>query len=173
MEATNPRSKVLRALFHGLNSITKRMKDFTINGYRFHTEGRDKSKTTQNYRVMVEAEGKPYQGKITDIIELDYFSECKVVLFRCDWVDVSSSHGQKEDKRGFTLLNFAHKTHRGNALKDDPYILSSQASQVIYVKKEKGKGWSHVQVKPSDSYHLGATMKADDEELYPLLSPQM
>jgi len=116
------------------------MKAFTINGYRFHTEGRDKSKTTQNHGVMVEAEGKPYYKKITDIIELDYFSECKVVLFQRDWVDVSSSHSRKEDKRGFTLLNFAHKIHRGNALKDDQYILSSQASHVFYAEDEKDKG---------------------------------
>jgi len=172
MEANNPRSKVLKALFHGPNSMAKRMKAFTINGYRFHTEGRDKSKTTQNYGVMVEAEGKPYYGKITDIIELDYFSECKVVLFRCDWVDVNSSRGRKEDKRGFTLLNFAHKIPRGNALKDDPYILSSQASQVFYVEDEKDKGWSHVvKVKPRDSYHMGATMEDDDDELHPLSKP--
>ena len=170
MEATNPRSKLLRALFHGPNSMAKRMKAFTINGYRFHTEARDRSKATQNYGVMVEVEGKPYYGKITDIIELDYFSECKVVLFRCDWVDVRSSRGRKEDKRGFTLLNFAHKIHTGNALKDDPYILASEACQVFYVEDEKEKGWSHViRVKLRDTYQL-ATMR-DDEELYPISRP--
>jgi len=47
---------------------------------------------------MVEVEGKPYHGKIIDIIELDYFSEYKVVLFRCDWVDVSSSWVEKRIK---------------------------------------------------------------------------
>ena len=39
MEATNPRPKVLRPLFHGPTSMAKRMKAFTINGYKLHTEG--------------------------------------------------------------------------------------------------------------------------------------
>ena len=39
---------------------------------------------------MVEAEGKTYYGKIVDIIELDYYSEYKVVLFQCDWVNANS-----------------------------------------------------------------------------------
>jgi len=68
-------------------------------------------------------------------------------------------------------LNFAHKIHRGNALKDDPYILSSQVCQVFYIEDAKEKGCSHVvRVKLRDTYQL-ATMKDDDEELYPLSKP--
>jgi len=115
------------------------MKTFNINGYKFHTQARAETKKTQNYCVVVEVDGKPYYGKINDIIELDYFSECKVVLFRCDWVDVNSSRGRKEDKRGFTLLNFSHKIHKGNSLKDDPYILSSQANRYFMLKMGKTK----------------------------------
>ena len=130
-----------------------------------------RSKKTQNYGFMLEADGKPYHGKITDIIELDYFFEWKVVLFCCDWMDVNSSWGRKEDKRGFTLLNFSYKIHKRITLKDDPYILSSQANQVFYIEDEKDKGWAHVvRVKPRDSYHLGATM-ADDDELHPQCMP--
>ena len=81
---------MLKAVAQGPNSIVKRMKAFNINGYRFHTQARDETKKTQNYGVMVEANGKPYYGKMIGIIKLDYFSECKVVLFRCDWVDVNS-----------------------------------------------------------------------------------
>ena len=55
---------------------------------------------------MMEANSKIYYGKIIDIIKLDYYSECKVVLFRCDWVNVNS-RGLKKDKRGFTPLNFS------------------------------------------------------------------
>ena len=162
---------MLRAVAQGPNSIVKRMKAFNINGYRFHTQARDETKKTQNYGVMVEADGKPYYGKITDIIELDYFSKYKVVIFRCDWVDVNSSRGRKVDKRGFTLLNFSHKIHKGNSLKDDPYILSSQANQVFYVDDEKDKGWAHVvRVKPRDSYQLGSLM-VDEDELYPQCMP--
>jgi len=71
---------------------------------------------------------------------LDYFFEYKVVLFRFDWVDVNSSRGRKEDKSGFTLLNFSYKMHKGSILKDNPYTLSSQANKVFYVEDEKEKG---------------------------------
>ena len=145
------------------------MNAFVINGYRFHTQKRDKAKKTQNFGVMVEAEGKTYFGKINDIIELDYYSERKVVLFRCDWVNVNS-RGLKRDKRGFTLVNFSHKIHEGGALKDDPYIFSSQAQQVFYVEDEKDKGWEHVvKVKPRDTYRLGPLQV--DDELYPECMP--
>lgn len=90
MDFSKPETRVIRVIAHDPNSIAKRMKEFVINGYRFHTQARDKSKKTQNYGVMVEAEGKTYYGKINEITELDYFSECKVVLFRCDWVNVNS-----------------------------------------------------------------------------------
>jgi len=74
----------------GPKPVAKKMNTFVINGYRFHTQRTDKSKETQNFGVMVEGEGKSYYGKITDIIELDYYSECKVVLFRCEWAKVNS-----------------------------------------------------------------------------------
>ena len=86
-------------------------------------------------------------------------------------MDINSSQGRKVDKRGFILFNFSHKIHKGNALKDDPYILSSQANQVFYVEDEKDKGWAHVvRVNPRDNYQLGATM-ADEDESYPLCMP--
>ena len=159
-------TRMLTVVGRGPNSIVKRMKGFIINGYRFHTQMRDKSKKTQNFGVMVEVEGKAYYGKINDIIELDYFSENKVVLFRCDWVNVNSK-GLKKDKRGFILVNFAHRIHEGSFLRDDPFILSSQAQQVFYVEDEKDKGWEHIiRVKPRDSYNLGSVN--DVEEFFPL-----
>jgi len=52
----------------GPNPVAKKTNAFVINGYRFHTQSKDKSKKTQNFGVMVEAEGKSYYGKIIDII---------------------------------------------------------------------------------------------------------
>ncbi|GKC26160.1 reverse transcriptase domain-containing protein [Tanacetum coccineum] len=40
----------------------------------------------------------PAHRYLTDIIELEYFLEHKVVLFRCDWVDMRHSRGIKKDK---------------------------------------------------------------------------
>jgi len=116
--------------------------------------------------VIVEADNKTYCGKIVDIVELDYYFECKVVLFQCDWVNVNS-RGQNKDKRGFTLLNFSHRIHEGGALKDDPYIFLSKAQQVFYVEDKNYKGWEHViRVKPSYTYCFGVV-----EELYPQCMP--
>ena len=67
-------------------------------------------------------------------------------------------------------MNFSHKIHEGGALKDDPYILSSQAQQVSYVGDENDKGWEHViRVKPRDTYLLGSVEVND--ELYPQCIP--
>ena len=141
---------MIRIVGRGPNAIVKRMNGFIINGFRYHTQSRDKLKKTQIFGVMVEVECKAYYGKINDIIELDYFSDNRVVLFRCYWVNVNS-RGLKKDKRGFTLVNFAYQMHEGSYLKDDPFILSSQAQQVFYDEDEKDKGWQHIiRVKPRD-----------------------
>jgi len=112
---------------------------------------------------MVEAKGKTYYEKINDIIELDYYLECKIVLFQCGWINVNS-RGLKKDRRELTLAKFSHKIHKGGALKDDLYILSSQAQQVFYVGDENDKCWEHlIRVKPRDTYLLGSVDV--DEEL--------
>ena len=73
-------------------------------------------------------------------------------------------------------MNFSHIIHKGFALKDDIYILSSQANQAFYVEDDKGKRWAHdVSMKPRDSYQLGANMTVDDDddddESYPQCAP--
>jgi len=74
---------------------------------------------------MVEAKSKTYFVKIDDVIQFDYYSKCKVVLFHCDWVNVNFG-SLKRDKKGVTLINFSNKIHEGGTLKDDPYIFLSQ-----------------------------------------------
>ena len=69
-------------------------------------------KKTQNFRVKVEANDRIYYGKINDIILLNYYSQCKIVLFHCNCMNVNS-RGTKKDKRSFTLLNFSHMIHEG------------------------------------------------------------
>ncbi|KAK5785524.1 hypothetical protein PVK06_040116 [Gossypium arboreum] len=69
-----------------------------------------------------------YYGLLTDIIELDYYSRWKVVLFRCDWADVNTARGIKKDQFGFTMVNFSHLIHTGQQLMDEPYVFSSQRS---------------------------------------------
>ncbi|GJY88324.1 hypothetical protein Tco_0502952 [Tanacetum coccineum] len=65
----------------GLNIAAKQYKGFITNGYRFLTRQREEFKKTQNSGVMVEVEGGYYYGKLTNIIELEYYRGYKIVLF--------------------------------------------------------------------------------------------
>ena len=43
-----------------------------------------------------------YYGVLTDVIELHYLSENRVILFKCDWWDViNSGMGIKNDEYAF------------------------------------------------------------------------
>ena len=62
---------------------------------------------------MVEADGKTQYGVLIHIYELDYYENFKVVLFRCDWVDIKTPKGLKRDLNGFVLVNFSRLIHTG------------------------------------------------------------
>ena len=68
MDVNDLKLRELRVVEHGLNTIAKRMKAFKINRYIFHTQAHDEINETQKHGVMVEVDGKPYHGKITDIL---------------------------------------------------------------------------------------------------------
>lgn len=63
-----------------------------------------------------------YYGAIEEIIELDYWGELVVVLFKCCW------YQQEKDLYGQTRVNFSRLCN-----KSDPYVLASQVQQVFYV----------------------------------------
>ncbi|XP_071697780.1 uncharacterized protein [Rutidosis leptorrhynchoides] len=163
LEKDNWDEEVL-SLAIGPNVYVKLYKGFITNGFRFLTKRREEFMRTQNSGVTAEVEGGNYYGKLTDIIELEYLSNYKVVLFRCDWVDIRVSKGLKKDKYEFPLVNFSRPlVHTGEALKDDPFIISSQAKQVFYIKDLKDGAWSHViMTKPRDTYDMGSNICNDD-----------
>ena len=170
METNN--SDELIALARGPNKIVNRYNGFIINGFKFHTRERKKFRKTQNSDVMVEADGKSYYGALKDIYELDYYEKFKVVLFRCDWIDINSPRGLKQDANGFTLVNFSRLIHTGVLLKDDPFIFSSQARQVFYVQDAKDKDWfTVIKTKPRDLYDMGNQVEDDDDDTYTQCMP--
>ncbi|XVF15135.1 hypothetical protein REPUB_Repub09cG0123300 [Reevesia pubescens] len=131
----------INILARGPLKIAKRCHGFIFNGIRFHTTDREKNRRTQNSGILVTSKTRNYSsakdnnlierdvdyyGVLSDIIELNYYGAFKVVLFRGDWVEVTTSRSIKKNEFGFTLVNFSHLIHTEDHLKDDPFIFPSQ-----------------------------------------------
>ncbi|KAH1038586.1 hypothetical protein J1N35_040329 [Gossypium stocksii] len=126
-----------------------------MNGFRFHTKYHERLRRTQNCGVVVNSlitsyasardsnpvEGNvEYYGLLTNNIELDYYGKWKVVLFRCDWADVNTARGIKNDQFGFTMVNFSRLIPTREQLIDEPYVFSSQVKLVFYSKDPSDEG---------------------------------
>ncbi|KAG6683455.1 hypothetical protein I3842_12G014100 [Carya illinoinensis] len=79
--------------------------------------------------------------------------------------DVARGRGFKVDEFGFTLVNFSHLVHTGSRITNDPFVLSSQISQVFSVTDERCPNWVVVvKTKPRDVYDTGEEEVTDDDE---------
>ncbi|XP_076906697.1 uncharacterized protein LOC143562903 [Bidens hawaiensis] len=109
---------------------------YYANGFRFHTKSRDSKCITQNSGVSLTAlapsfassrDKNPtvgnvdYYGRILDIIELDYWSKFRIVLFRCEW------YQREKDDYGLICINLKKLCYS-----DDPFVMPSQVKQVFY-----------------------------------------
>ncbi|GJY78866.1 transposon, En/Spm-like protein [Tanacetum coccineum] len=138
--------------------------------YRFHTKNHESLLKSQNSGVVVTVMGtSPAQGMVNfygslkEIVELNYSGKIRVVLFRCDWVDINQ--GCKRDEFGITLVNFSYVTHTRVNLHDDPFVLASQDDKVLYAQDPTLEGWFAVrQVKVSDAFNMGCN--GDQNSLY-------
>ena len=152
----------IRWLARGPHNIGRRFKGYIINGIRFHTKDREVRRKTQNSGVVISTktstsvEDVHYYGVLNDIIELNYFEMFRVVLFKCNWVDVERGKGIKKDQLGFTLVNLSKLVHTGENSSDEPFVFASQVQQVFYVQDLWEPNW-HVVVKtkPRDIYEMG------------------
>ncbi|KAH0639342.1 hypothetical protein KY290_036605 [Solanum tuberosum] len=85
---------LIKQLSKGPNSVAKRYSGYLINGYRFHVRQRDARCKTQNSNVTLVASTTnvasskdknliaadlTYNGRVVDIVELDYYSHFKIV----------------------------------------------------------------------------------------------
>jgi hypothetical protein len=122
----------------GPNRTARKFSGYVINGYRFHTKYRDAKCKTQNSGVFLTAlttsfasskDQNPlvgnvsYYGAIEEILEIDYWGEISVVLFKCCW------YQEEKDLYGMTRVNFNRLCQ-----KSDPYVMASQVQQVFYVQ---------------------------------------
>lgn len=125
-------------LAKGPQRAAKKFNGYVVNGFRFHTKQRDAKCTTQNSGVILIAlttsfasskDQNPtvgevtYYGAIEEIIEVDYWGDFSVVLFKCCW------YQKDKDGYGLTRVNFNKVYH-----KNDPYVLATQVQQVFYIQ---------------------------------------
>nr|GEW38632.1 hypothetical protein [Tanacetum cinerariifolium] len=101
------------------------------NGVRFVVHNRDEFRTTQNIDIYSPGgkDGEMYYGQLQEILKFLYLS-FKVVLFRVKWFD-TSNEGRKV-KHLVLRNNMTQILTKGEAFKDDQYILTTQVKQCFY-----------------------------------------
>jgi hypothetical protein len=139
---------------------------YVVNGELFRTIAYDVGKRSQNSGVYVPTvDGGTYYGKLTQIIEVEYYDWTKYVLFKRDWADNTRGRGYKLDKHGLTLVNFKNLVHRGDKITDEPYVITSQVSQIFYVNDDRDLDWACVvSTKPRNVYNVGQGQRDDDDQ---------
>lgn len=144
-----------------------------VNGYRFHTQSREKNRKTQNSGIVVQGVHEEniidFYGILQEVLEIEYLGENKrVLIFKCDWFMVDDGKGLRTDKEsGLKSVNMSRKWY-----KDQPYILASQAKQVFYAPDLKlGNNWYVVQSStPRALYDVHVQMEEVYQEQEPYLN---
>lgn len=131
-----------------------------VNGVKFLNQDRDNYRTTQKRGVRVEGEHNndiiDFYGVLKEVVELRYRSY-RVVLFKFDWFD--SRHIQCD--KFFISINFKKYWYV-----NEPYVLTSQATQVFYVLDTKLSGdWYVAQVVHHRHLWDLALFGSDDENV--------
>ncbi|KAH0639224.1 hypothetical protein KY290_038314 [Solanum tuberosum] len=163
---------LIKELSRGPNwSVAKRYPGYLINGYRFHIRQRDARCKTQNSGVTVVASTTSFAsskdknpiaadltfyGRIVDIVELDYFSHFKVVLFKCDWYEV------EKDIYGLTYVYFNKRCSE-----EEPFVLASQVHQCFYVQDPYDQDRHYVmKTVPRDLFNMSDEFESDLPQSY-------
>ena len=115
---------------------------------------------------MPTIDGETYYGKLTQIIEVEYYDRTKYVIFKCDWADNTRDKGYRVDENSITLVNFKNLIHVEERITDEPFVLTSQVDQVFYVGDEMNPDWAcAVRTKPRNVYDVGQGQGLDDENV--------
>ncbi|XP_015162178.1 uncharacterized protein [Solanum tuberosum] len=89
----------LLSLSRGPTKYSTHSNGYVINGYRFHAEDYDRKLRTQNCGVVVlgendkDSENLDYYGVLTDVIELQFVMDRRMVLFRLFYANDNSNKG--------------------------------------------------------------------------------
>ncbi|XP_069151787.1 uncharacterized protein [Solanum lycopersicum] len=162
---------LIKQLSREPNSIAKRYSGYLINGYRFHVRQRDARRKTQNSGVTLIAStisfasskdknsiaaDLTYYGRIVDIVELNYYSHFKVVLFKCDWYEV------EKDVYGLSYVYFNKRCSQ-----EEPFVLAYQVHQCFYVQDPYDQ-YKHYVMKtvPRDFFNMGDEVESNLPQSY-------
>nr|XP_016511071.1 PREDICTED: uncharacterized protein LOC107828309 [Nicotiana tabacum] len=134
----------LYSLARGPFDGVQRFKRYEINGFRFHTKQLEGNRVKQNSGVLVQGimngQNIDYYDVLTEIVELQYPEGNRIVLSKCDWMDVDHiGKGVKIDKHSVVSINTNRKL-----VTNEPFVLASQVEQVFYVKNNLHPNWSIV-----------------------------
>ncbi|CAN1279776.1 hypothetical protein LINPERPRIM_LOCUS17158 [Linum perenne] len=169
VEMQDPRAtEHVKWLARGPNKVATQFNGYIIKGIRYRTKKRDAKRKTQNSGVVITSKTSHsdddtiYYGRLVDMIELNYYERFRVVLFKCEWVDVERGKGVKTDKFGYTLVNFSKLVHTGSQLGDEPFVLAAQVEPVFYIKDSQQSQWFvALRTKPRDTYEMGDELSPD------------
>ncbi|GJS20891.1 transposon-like protein [Tanacetum coccineum] len=120
----------LKTLAIGPSRHARTWQVYYVNGFKFHTKHHSLGWKTSNTDICLVGEVGDYYGQMTDVIELEYTSYSKVILFRCDWFDPIKNRGWKIHNE-FGLVDINHKK---KLMKYDPFIIAHQALQVYFIR---------------------------------------
>ena len=77
---------------------------YVVNDSLFHTLAHYEGKKTQNSGIYVPTiDGDTYYGKLTRIIEIEYYDTARYVLFKCDWADIRRDRATRRTSMGSYL----------------------------------------------------------------------
>ena len=97
-----------------------------------------------------------YYGRIVDIVELDFYSHFKVVLFKCDWYEV------EKDMYGLTYVYFYKRCSL-----EEPFVLASQVHQCFYVQDPYNQDRHYVRkTVPRDLFNMSDEFESDLPQNY-------
>ncbi|KAF6167368.1 hypothetical protein GIB67_020674 [Kingdonia uniflora] len=85
-----------------------------------------------------------YYGIVKSILELDY-KTFKKTVFCCDWVCIEEKSGCLVDSETNLIYVNLGKLQKNSKEDDEPFILTTQASQVFYCKDQS---------RPNEKWHV-------------------
>nr|GEX71612.1 hypothetical protein [Tanacetum cinerariifolium] len=132
-----------------------------VDGVRYVVHSHDERRTTQNSGICSSGpDEEMYYGQLQEILEFKYLL-FKVVSFRVKWFD-TQNQGRKV-KRLVLRNNMTQIDTRGEAFKNDQYILVTQVKQVFYLEDKAKPLWKVIEHVNHKKFSDGGVIVVEDD----------